>query len=159
VSWQTWLEDLSIIHEESGTTRLSGPVSDQAALYGILLKLRHLGVTLLSREADELRKPEEKLSVSFHKRRPIGKMTYVITQPCIGVKDATCVDVCPVDCIHPSQNEQGFEESEHLFINPDECIDCGACEPACPVTAIFEELAVPAEWKSFIAINADFFRT
>jgi hypothetical protein len=68
VSWQTWLEDLSIIHEESGTTRLSGPISDQAALYGILLKLRHLGVTLLSREADELRKPEEKLSVYFHKR-------------------------------------------------------------------------------------------
>ncbi len=61
VSWQTWLEDLSIIHEESGTTLLIGPVSDQAALYGILLKLRHLGVTLLSLEVDELRKPEEKL--------------------------------------------------------------------------------------------------
>ena len=65
-------------------------------------------------------------------------MTYVITQPCIGVKDASCVDVCPVDCIHPSQNEEGFDEAEQLYINPDECIDCGACEPACPVTAIFE---------------------
>ena len=85
-------------------------------------------------------------------------MTYVITQPCIGVKDASCVDVCPVDCIHPSQNEDGFDAAEQLFINPDECIDCGACEPACPVTAIFEESAVPTEWSKFIKINADFFK-
>jgi len=85
-------------------------------------------------------------------------MTYVITQPCIGVKDASCVDVCPVDCIHPSQGEPGFEAAEQLFINPDECIDCGACEPACPVTAIFEESAVPEEWKSFTKINVDFFK-
>ncbi len=85
-------------------------------------------------------------------------MTYVITQPCIGVKDASCVDVCPVDCIHPSQNEEGFEAAEQLYINPDECIDCGACEPACPVTAIFEEAATPEEWKHFIKINADFFK-
>ncbi len=69
-------------------------------------------------------------------------MTYVITQPCVGVKDASCVDVCPVDC----------------NINPDECIDCGACEPACPVTAIFEESATPEEWKQYIKINADFFK-
>ncbi len=85
-------------------------------------------------------------------------MTYVITQPCIGVKDASCVDVCPVDCIHPATSEDGFEEAEQLYINPDECIDCGACEPACPVTAIFEESAVPEEWKSYIKINADFFK-
>jgi NAD-dependent dihydropyrimidine dehydrogenase PreA subunit len=85
-------------------------------------------------------------------------MTYVITQPCIGLKDASCVDVCPVDCIHPSPNEPGFEEAEHLYINPDECIDCGACEQACPVTAIFEESAVPEEWKSFIQRNAAFFK-
>jgi NAD-dependent dihydropyrimidine dehydrogenase PreA subunit len=87
----------------------------------------------------------------------IQTMTYVITQPCIGVKDASCVDVCPVDCIHPSQNEEGFDEAEMLYINPDECIDCGACEPACPVTAIFEESAVPEEWKNFIKINADYY--
>ncbi len=84
-------------------------------------------------------------------------MTYVITQPCIDVKDASCVDVCPVDCIHPSPNEPEFETVQQLFINPDECIDCGACEPACPVTAIFEESAVPEEWKSYIKVNADFF--
>ena len=50
-------------------------------------------------------------------------MSYVITQPCIGVKDASCVDVCPVDCIHPSHNEPGFDESAQLFINPMERMD------------------------------------
>ncbi len=85
-------------------------------------------------------------------------MTYVITQPCIGVKDASCVDVCPVDCIHPTSGEPEFDSAEQLFIIPDECIDCGACEPACPVSAIFEESAVPAESTKFIQINADFFR-
>ena len=84
-------------------------------------------------------------------------MTYVITQPCIGVKDASCVDVCPVDCIHPNSNEPEFDEQQ-IYINPNECIDCGACEPACPFTAIFEESAVPEEWQSFIQINADFFK-
>ncbi len=86
-------------------------------------------------------------------------MTYVITQPCIGVKDASCVDVCPVDCIHPTQSEAEFDSAEQLYINPDECIDCGACEPACPVTAIFEESSTPEEWKQYIKINADFFRS
>ena len=78
-------------------------------------------------------------------------VTYVICQPCIGVKDASCVDVCPVDCIHAR------EEDEQYYIDPDECIDCGACEPACPVNAIFEEGATPAEWKDFIRINAAYF--
>src|SRR3989442_8522502 len=53
-------------------------------------------------------------------------MTYVIAEPCIGTKDKSCVDVCPVDCIH------GEDSDEQLYINPEECIDCGACEPACP---------------------------
>ena len=85
-------------------------------------------------------------------------MTYVITQPCIGSKDASCVDVCPVDAIHPSSNEQEYDEQQQLYINANECIDCGACEPACPVTAIFEESAVPEEWRPFIQINANFFK-
>ena len=85
-------------------------------------------------------------------------MTYVITQPCIGEKDASCVDVCPVDAIHPTSSEAEFAQEQQLYINPDECIDCGACEPACPFTAIFEESAVPAEWQSFIQLNADFFK-
>lgn len=85
-------------------------------------------------------------------------MTYVITQPCIGEKDATCVDVCPVDAIHPTATEAEFDAHQQLYINPGECIDCGACEPACPFTAIFEESLVPADWQPFIQINADFFK-
>ena len=84
-------------------------------------------------------------------------MTYVITQPCIGVKHASCVDVCPVDCIHPTQSEPGFEEAEQLYINPDECIDCGACEPECPVNAIFPEESLPPEWGQYTVINATWF--
>ncbi len=82
----------------------------------------------------------------------VEAMTYVITQPCIGLKDGSCVEVCPVDCIHAD------EEDEQYFINPEECIDCGACEPVCPVNAIFEEGGVPKRWKPFIQINADYFR-
>ncbi|HEU5440467.1 MAG TPA: ferredoxin family protein [Ktedonobacterales bacterium] len=85
-------------------------------------------------------------------------MTYVITQPCVGVKDGSCVDVCPVDCIHPTPDEADFDEFQQLYINPDECIDCGACEPACPVTAIFEESAVPPQWTEYTQINADHFQ-
>lgn len=85
-------------------------------------------------------------------------MTYVITEPCVDVKDASCVDVCPVDCIHPTESEDNFAEVKMLYINPDECIDCGACEPACPVNAIYEESAVPEQWRQYIKINADFFK-
>ncbi len=85
-------------------------------------------------------------------------MTYVITSPCVNVKDGSCVDVCPVDCIHPAEGEGDYEEVNQLFINPDECIDCGACEPACPVSAIFEESAVPANERQYIQINADYFK-
>lgn len=85
-------------------------------------------------------------------------MTYVITQPCIGVKDGSCVDVCPVDCIHPAAGEPNYDQFDQLYINPDECIDCGACEPACPVAAIFEESAVPEQWKEYTQLNADYFR-
>ena len=79
-------------------------------------------------------------------------MTYVIAEPFIGVKDASCVDVCPVDCIHTT------DEAPLYYIDPDECIDCGACEPECPVTAIFAEDALPEQWHNFIQINADFFK-
>ena len=63
-------------------------------------------------------------------------MPYIITEACINIKDKSCVDVCPVDCI--------YEGPEMLYIHPDECIDCGACEPECPVTAIFPEEDVSA---------------
>ena len=74
---------------------------------------------------------------------------YVITEPCINVKDTACVDACPVDCIHPRKDEPAFSEAPMLFINPNECIDCGACEPACPVTAIFAPDMVPAGQEQF----------
>ena len=81
------------------------------------------------------------------------KVTYVITEPCIGVKDASCVAVCPVDCIYAT------DDDEQYYIHPDECIDCGACEPECPVNAIFAEDEVPTQWQHFIQINADYFKT
>ncbi len=77
-------------------------------------------------------------------------MTYVITDACIGTKDRSCVDVCPVDCIH----DDGDADDKMLYIDPDECIDCGACEPACPVTAIFAEDDVPDNMKPYTQINA-----
>src|SRR5438045_8746939 len=76
-------------------------------------------------------------------------MTYTICEPCIDVKDRACVDECPVDCI--------YEGGRMLYIQPDECVDCGACEPACPVTAIFYEDDVPAGWKQLTPVNAEFF--
>jgi ferredoxin len=79
------------------------------------------------------------------------QMPFVIAEPCIGVKDRSCVSVCPVDCI------QGGDDDTQLFINPDECIDCGLCEPECPVDAIFMEDEVPEKWKSFIQLNTDHF--
>ena len=81
-------------------------------------------------------------------------MTRVITSKCIGTKTADCVDVCPVDCIHPKKDEAGHAEAEQLFIDPATCIDCGACEPACPVTAIFPLDQVPEASKSYIEKNA-----
>ena len=80
-------------------------------------------------------------------------MTYVITDPCIGTIDKSCVEVCPVDCIH---FEEGFDRK--LYIDPDQCIDCGACEPVCPVTAIFAEDDVPDGQKEYTEIDAVWFK-
>jgi NAD-dependent dihydropyrimidine dehydrogenase PreA subunit len=77
-------------------------------------------------------------------------MAYVIAEPCIGVKDKSCVEVCPVDCIH--------EGDDQLFINPTECIDCAACEPECPVQAIFLQEDLPDKYKNFIEKNSEFFK-
>src|SRR3712207_4945638 len=85
--------------------------------------------------------------------RPVPRraMTYVITETCVGVKDKACVDVCPVDCI--------YEGPDQLYIHPDECIDCGACEPECPVTAIFPEEDVPANLRQYIQKNKEVFQS
>ena len=75
-------------------------------------------------------------------------MTYVVAEPCVKCKFTDCVDVCPVDC---------FVEGENfLAINPDECIDCGACVPECPAEAIFEETEVPEKWEEYVELNVKF---
>ena len=74
-------------------------------------------------------------------------MPYIVAEPCIGVKDKSCMTVCPVDCI--------YEIRDMVVINPDECIDCGLCEAECPVSAIFVDTDVPADWREYIDRNAD----
>ena len=78
-------------------------------------------------------------------------MTYIIAEPCIDVKDAACVDVCPVDCIYTN------DEDNMYYIQPEECIDCAACEPVCPVVAIFAEEDTPEQWGSYIDLNYTYF--
>ena len=74
-------------------------------------------------------------------------MAYVVAEPCIKCKYTDCVEVCPVDCFYEGPN--------FLVIQPDECIDCGACEPACPTKAIFPEESLPAKWSEYVKLNAD----
>jgi NAD-dependent dihydropyrimidine dehydrogenase PreA subunit len=84
-------------------------------------------------------------------------MAYVIAEPCIGTKDSACVDACPVDCIHPKKDEAQHATEEMLYIDPVECIDCGACVPVCPVSAIFALDDLPEKWKSYAERNAKYF--
>ena len=77
-------------------------------------------------------------------------MTHVVCQPCFGCKYTDCVVVCPVECF--------YEGDQMLYIHPDECIDCGACEPVCPVKAIFAEDETPTNWKQYIEMNKQFFK-
>ena len=88
-------------------------------------------------------------------RKEETAMAYVICEPCIGVKDKACVEICPVDCIRENEKD-GVPEM--MFINPDECICCGVCQPECPVTAIYPEEDVPEEWQQYIQLNADAFK-
>ena len=84
-------------------------------------------------------------------------MPFIITDPCIGTKDTACVDVCPVDCIHPRKDEPEFETATMLYIHPTECIDCGACVPACPVAAIYDSPdSTPASQKTLVEANTVF---
>ena len=94
-------------------------------------------------------------------------MAYIIVDPCVGTCDTACVEVCPLDCIHGPEDREGLgaeakepgfnPEGKQLYINPEECIDCGACEPECPVEAIYEENSVPGVWDKFITLNYKFF--
>ena len=80
---------------------------------------------------------------------------YVREDVCVAC--GRCVDVCPVDCIHPRKDEDGFDSAEMLYIDPEECIDCGACVPECPVEAIFPEDEVPERWQHYVDINRNRF--
>jgi ferredoxin len=83
---------------------------------------------------------------------------HYITETCIGVKDASCVDVCPVDCIHPRKDEPDFATAEMLYIDPQTCIDCGLCVDECPVKAIFNEDDLPVSLEGFIERNAAYYQ-
>ncbi|HEV3001882.1 MAG TPA: 4Fe-4S binding protein [Solirubrobacteraceae bacterium] len=84
-------------------------------------------------------------------------MTYVIAEPCIGVKDGSCAAVCPVDCIHPTPDEEAFAAVEQLYIDRTVCIDCDICASVCPVDAIFEDERLPERWHAFEEVNARFY--
>jgi ferredoxin len=79
-------------------------------------------------------------------------MTYIVTETCVDLKDKSCIEVCPVDCIHED------DEDRMVFIDPEECIDCGACVDPCPVDAIFAEEDVPAAQVAYIPINKLYFK-
>jgi NAD-dependent dihydropyrimidine dehydrogenase PreA subunit len=78
-------------------------------------------------------------------------MPFVIGSPCIDVMDKSCMEECPVDCI--------YEGARKLYIHPGECIECGACEPVCPVTAISVDRKIPERQAAHKADNAEFFAT
>ena len=126
-------QQLRLLHEADVVTR-------RRAGRQILYRLRGDDVRALARTA--IQRAEQR---SAHPRPRSPTVTYIITEPCIDVKDKSCIDVCPVDCIH--------ETDRMLVIDAEECIDCGACEPECPVEAIFPEDAVPDKWTPFIRIN------
>jgi ferredoxin len=88
-------------------------------------------------------------------RRSLGLVTYVIAGSCI--KDDSCIEVCPVDCIHPKPGDPDFEDAEQLYIDPEVCIDCDACVEACPVDAIFPEDLTPDKFAYALDLNAEFF--
>ena len=85
-------------------------------------------------------------------------MPPIIAEPCIGTKDTACVEVCPVDCIHPTKDDQSkYDPADQLYIDPDTCIDCGLCVDECPVQAIYPEEDLPEEWSKYVQINMDYF--
>ena len=74
-------------------------------------------------------------------------MAHVVTEPCANCKYTDCVVVCPMECF--------YGDDRQLYIDPDDCIDCGACVPECPVEAIFLDVEVPAKWSGYVGLNAD----
>lgn len=76
-------------------------------------------------------------------------MAFVVTDNCQRCRFTDCVSVCPVDCFYSNSDD------DMVYINPDECIDCGACEPECPVEAIFDEANLPPDKSKWLAVNAE----
>ena len=128
--WGSWLNDRAP-RDASGT-----PIPP---VFGLLRQPAWTGSSCAPRS------PNGHRNWSRSSSRRLGAVTYIIAEPCIDIKDLSCVDVCPVDCIHT------FDRM--LIIDPEECIDCGACEPECPVEAIFPEDALPEKWEPFVKIN------
>src|SRR3954468_23774078 len=85
-------------------------------------------------------------------------MSVTIALPCVGVKDTACLAVCPVDCIHPTTEEETFAAAPQLSVDADPCVDCNLCVGECPVSAIFGEGDLPAEWQEFVEKNAAYYR-
>jgi ferredoxin len=83
-------------------------------------------------------------------------MAYIITEAC--TKDEKCIDVCPVDCIHPRKDEPKFEEVKQLFVDPVACIDCGACIPVCEASAIYTAEELPENLAAFAELNAQYYQ-
>ena len=106
----------------------------------------------MRRSARSEREPDDEI-----RQKGLKTLAYVIAEPCIGQKDNSCVEVCPVDCIHPTPDEPDYDNVEQLYIDPDECIDCDACVEACPVDACFAEDQLPEEWAKYTPINAEYF--
>lgn len=84
-------------------------------------------------------------------------MAYVIAEPCVGTKDTACLDVCPVDAIHPERDEADAMITPQLYIREEDCICCAACVPVCPVGAICAEEDLPEKWRHYTQINRDWF--
>jgi NAD-dependent dihydropyrimidine dehydrogenase PreA subunit len=84
-------------------------------------------------------------------------VAYVVSSACVGVKDASCVSVCPVDCIHPTPDEDAFHSVQQLYVDPDECIDCDACVAVCPADAIGPEEELAEDERGAIAANAAYY--
>lgn len=82
-------------------------------------------------------------------------MTFVIAAPCVA--DYSCLEICPVGCIHPAPDDPAFDRTEQLYIDPASCIDCAACVDACPVDAVFDAARLPDRWRHYVDVNRAYF--